>query len=388
MPKKSRGPHLKWRKDKGAWYIYAYKNGREQCRSTSTDDHTEAQKALAAFIIESSRPDGRHTPAERAIADSLADYADERGVNLKSQKTFTTCLERLNEFWGKKAASAVNENNCREYHTHRNKQFRSRPKAKWLYPDQNMRSVSPSQISRELSVLQAALNHDWKKGRLDQYVHVWKPKFDNRKDRWLTRQEAAALLRAARAKPEARKYLPLFIILGLYTGARHSAILGLTWDRVDVKAGLIDFNEPGLETTKKGRSLQKMPRRLQTFMKRPGKGFIIQRGGKPLLSVKKAFGEACREAGLVGVSPHTLRHTAASWMAQKGVPFAVMARYLGHTDSRTTERIYSHHAPDYLQEAADSFDTRPITRPKKQNKIRKTRKRAKNKGKLGGPDRT
>lgn len=382
MPKKSRGPYLKWRPDKDAWYIYEYKNGREHCQSTATDDHPEAQKALAEYIIESSRPQGRHRPDQRAIADSLADYADERGVNLKSQKTFLTCLERLNEFWGEKPVSAVTENACRDYHAFRNKQFRSRPKDKWLYPDQNLRSVSPSQIARELSVLQAALNHDWRKGRLDHHTHVWKPKFDNRKDRWLTREEAAALLRAARAKPEARAYLPIFIIIGLYTGARHSAILGLTWAQIDLKAGLIDFNEPGLEQTKKGRSLQKMPRRLWSILSRRKvkKGFVIQRAGKPLLSVKKAFGEACEAAGLVGVSPHTLRHTAASWMAQKGVSFAVMARYLGHTDSRTTERIYAHHAPDYLQEAADSFDARPITRPKKRNRIRKTQKTASIKG--------
>ena len=56
------------------------------------------------------------------------------------------------------------------------------------------------------------------------------------------------------------------------------------------------------------------------------------------------------------VTPHVLRHTAASWMVQRGVSFAKVARYLGHSDSRTTEQIYAHHAPDYLEDARAAFD--------------------------------
>ena len=77
--------------------------------------------------------------------------------------------------------------------------------------------------------------------------------------------------------------------------------------------------------------------------------------GKAVESIKAAFGRACERAGLDDVTPHTLRHTCASWLAQKGVPFAVIARYLGHADSRTTERIYAHHAPDYLRQATEAL---------------------------------
>jgi integrase len=38
-------------------------------------------------------------------------------------------------------------------------------------------------------------------------------------------------------------------------------------------------------------------------------------------------------------------------MAMAGVPMAVIARLLGHTDSRTTERVYAKHTPDYLRRA-------------------------------------
>jgi integrase len=43
-------------------------------------------------------------------------------------------------------------------------------------------------------------------------------------------------------------------------------------------------------------------------------------------------------------------------MALSGVPFPVIAAYVGHATSRTTERIYAHHAPDYLEPAATALD--------------------------------
>ena len=372
MPKKSRGAYLKWRKDKKAWYIYEYRNGREGCRSTGTDDLKTAERELADYIIESSRPDHLHAPSERQIADVLADYTEERGVHLKSQKTFINCCDKLLDYWAKKTAGNVTENTCRDYHSVRNRGFRARLKAQ----KQPERDITPSQVARELSVLQAALTHDWKKGRITQYIHVWQPKFDNRKDRWLTQDEVGKLLDAAEAMPEAKNYLPLFILLGVYTGARHSAILQLTWDRVDLERGTIDFNDPSRERTKKGRSLIRIPMPLRAVLKvaEHDGPYVVQRAGKGLLSVKKAFGECCAKVGLVGVSPHTLRHTCASWQAQDGVSFAKIGKYLGHSDSATTEKRYSHHAVDYMDDSVRSLDARPITRPKKKNGKRKTGK--------------
>jgi len=59
------------------------------------------------------------------------------------------------------------------------------------------------------------------------------------------------------------------------------------------------------------------------------------------------------------VTPHTLRHTAATWMAQAGVPMWVISKYLGHTSTRTTERIYAHHDPSFLMEAKEALERRP-----------------------------
>jgi integrase len=83
--------------------------------------------------------------------------------------------------------------------------------------------------------------------------------------------------------------------------------------------------------------------------------YVIEWGGERVMSVKKGVGAAARRAG-VKSSPHVLRHTAAVWMAEEGVPMQQIAQYLGHNDSRTTERVYARFSPDYLREAAKALD--------------------------------
>jgi hypothetical protein len=57
---------------------------------------------------------------------------------------------------------------------------------------------------------------------------------------------------------------------------------------------------------------------------------FVEFNGKPVSSVKKGFRSAVRLAGLPGrVTPHTLRHTAATWLIQRGVPIWEAAGLLG-----------------------------------------------------------
>ena len=87
---------------------------------------------------------------------------------------------------------------------------------------------------------------------------------------------------------------------------------------------------------------------------------VIEWNGKRVYSIRRGFTQACVRAGLVDVSPHTLRHSAASHMVMAGVPIGEVARMLGDT-IMTVERVYGHHSPDYLRSAADSLagETRP-----------------------------
>jgi integrase len=80
--------------------------------------------------------------------------------------------------------------------------------------------------------------------------------------------------------------------------------------------------------------------------------------GKPVLRMDQSFRRVVADAGLKDVTPHTLRHTSATWMAQAGVPLWVIAKYLGHSSSRTTEKIYAHHNPSFLLEAKQALERR------------------------------
>jgi integrase len=85
--------------------------------------------------------------------------------------------------------------------------------------------------------------------------------------------------------------------------------------------------------------------------------YVIEWAGKPLASIKRAFREACVRAKLSkDVTPHVLRHTAAVWMAEAGVPMDEIAQFLGHTDPRITYRVYARFSPNHLRKAASALD--------------------------------
>jgi integrase len=57
------------------------------------------------------------------------------------------------------------------------------------------------------------------------------------------------------------------------------------------------------------------------------------------------------------VTPHTLRHTAATWLTQRDVDMWQAAGFLGMS-VKTLERNYGHHHPDYMQQAARAIGYR------------------------------
>jgi integrase len=127
------------------------------------------------------------------------------------------------------------------------------------------------------------------------------------RDRWLTREEADLLL--------------TFLALALYTAAWAGAVRGLTWDRVDLTSGLIDL---GQVAAGKGRAVVPIAERLRPFLTAARQAatceFVIEHGGCPVASVKTGTRAAARRAGLAGVTPHVLRHTAATWWYRPASP--------------------------------------------------------------------
>jgi integrase len=87
-------------------------------------------------------------------------------------------------------------------------------------------------------------------------------------------------------------------------------------------------------------------------------GHFVEFNGKPIASVKTAFSRAVMLADLSAeggkIVPHTLRHTAATWLMQRGVPIWQAAGYLGMS-AEMLDRVYGHHSPDHLKGAANAI---------------------------------
>lgn len=74
---------------------------------------------------------------------------------------------------------------------------------------------------------------------------------------------------------------------------------------------------------------------------------------------QRVFGPAVKAAGLggLGITPHKLRHTAASLAIAAGADVKVVQLMLGHKSAAMTLDVYGHLWPDRLDEVADALDT-------------------------------
>ncbi len=177
---------------------------------------------------------------------------------------------------------------------------------------------------------------------------------DNRRMRYLTRQEADELLAALRQKSVAVHDVTL---LSLHCGLRAGEIFNLSWNDIDLQRGTIFIRDP------------KSGRNRHTFMTNAVRQMLIDRaggegavfparGGERMDRVSKTFNRTVDELGLNrGVSDrrqrvvfHSCRHTYASWLVENGVSLYAVKELLGHERIDMTER-YSHLSKDHLRDA-------------------------------------
>jgi integrase len=303
------------------WWYAVWRDGTEtRRRALRTQDRDAAARTLADFQRRLAAP-------ADTVAGIYAAYLADKGT------------ERARWSWGRLEAHFAP-----------------------LRPDQLDRAASrayvaartkagagPGTIHTEMTYLRAALRWHDKTG---PWV-VELPSKPPPKSRHLSREEYARLLAAAKSD-----HVRLFIVLALATAGRMAAILDLTWDRVDFERGVIRLGEG--ERRRKGRATVPMTERARAALAEAAQArtspHVIEYGGEKVAKIRKAFATAAEGAGLAWVTPHALRHTAAVWMAEAGTPMAEIAQYLGHSDSRVTERVYARFSPAYLRRAAGALE--------------------------------
>jgi integrase len=219
---------------------------------------------------------------------------------------------------------------------------------------------SDGTIWTELGHLRIVFSWSVKKGLIAKAPYVKRPRQPAPKRDFLTRDQFNLFL----SKCE-HPHLRRFVIIAMTTGARTSAILDLTWDRVDFERGLIDLSTES-ENRRKNRPTVPMNRSLRAALAEAKKGsignYVIEWAGEKVGSVKKGIAAAAKRSNLTFVTPHVLRHSAAVWMAEGGRRMEEIAQFLGHSDSRITERVYAKYSPQFLREAADLLELDSIAK--------------------------
>lgn len=192
------------------------------------------------------------------------------------------------------------------------------------------------------------------------------PKRDNRRQRFLTPEEAQKLLRLL-VKSSLQTHD--MALLALQCGLRFGEIAALQWTCVDWHSGVLAIRDPKARTnrmafmTKDVRAMLKSRHDEDTKMGVPTGGFIFRsRQGTSLRAVSDTFTRLANKLFNQGVSDprqkvcfHSLRHTFASWLVQNGVDIYSVRELMGHADLKMTTR-YSHLSPDGLRKAVETVE--------------------------------
>jgi integrase len=220
--------------------------------------------------------------------------------------------------------------------------------------------------NRTLTYLKAALNHAWRDGMVpsdDAWRRV-KPfrSVDAPVIRYLSHDEITRLLNACQGA------FRDLVHAALLTGCRYGELCRLKVTDYNRDVGTLTIREAKsgkvrhvtltgeapelIERLVAGRSPADM-----LFKREDGRGWKRAEQLRPMR-------EACRRAAIEpAISFHVLRHTHASILAMQSVPMAVIARQLGHADTRMTERHYAHLAPNYVADTIRASFPRLLPSP-------------------------
>lgn len=370
MPRANNGVQLK-RNRFGIYELRWSEAGRSKRNSTGTTDLGEAERIRANFVLLDERDkavakaEATHGAGPLMVVDCIGDpdvpgpdyWHEHVEVKVIDKETAKFSRTKLVKHFGHLAVCDIGESDVEAYVEARRSGAIGRP------------SVNHT-ISRELSVLNAAINHAVRKKRLlgGDKPYIPLPGVSQPRDRWLVETEADALLEAALERQNNQgdpKKLPrvyLFVALALNTASRKTALLQMTWEQIDLRGGIIYLNPRGRQQTNKRRATVPISDELRPILERARREtngeYVLGHTG----SIRRAFNNAVTRAGLgPDVTPHVLRHTWGTWSAQAGTSMFDIAGVMGDTVATVT-KTYAHHHPDYLRSAVNNV--RPSARAK------------------------
>jgi integrase len=218
-----------------------------------------------------------------------------------------------------------------------------------------------SSANRTLIILKAALNMAWRDHKIasDETWRRVQPfkQADAARVRYLTAAECSRLINGAD-----EDFRPL-VQTALLTGARFGELASLTVADFNPEAGTLHvrrsksgkarhivLNDEGVKFF--GALVMGKPSHARMLLRRDGGRWGKAHQTRPMR-------EACARAKIdPPASFHVLRHTWASLSVMADMPLMIVARNLGHADTRMVERHYGHLAPDYVAKTIREFAPR------------------------------
>jgi integrase len=303
--------------------------GERQRRSTGETDKAAAQKAAARLMAGetvSRRPAATEGSTLRAWLHRTYEsvWKDSRSASTFWVNIGTVCKDRIAEL----PVAAVTHAELKAYAA------RCREAGS-----------SPGTVNRRLSLISKALGEAVKDGAIAGRPPMPMQREPKGKEVYLTEAQEAALLAAAKTLPSVEGALMLALLEFLLdTGARLGEALRLTRDDYD-RASVL-FRE-----TKNGK-----PRRVPLTARAAYAADVLTAPGWGVALTKDwceyRFGRLRRVSGLPdAVTLHTLRHTCASRLIQRGADLYRVKEWLGHSSITVTER-YAHLCPSRLDDMA------------------------------------
>lgn len=347
MPRRSKGPHLWWREQKGRQGVWLIKdNGRQKSTGCGKSQLEDAEKQLAEYIAQKWAPPSRESKLSLiSCADVLNIYCREHAPTTRSLDHILYLATSINEFWGDKTLADIRGQTCRDYVAWRCAQ-----------------GVSDQTARRDLDCFRSAIKYYHAEyGPLDAVPQITLPAKGPSRQRWLTRSEAARLLWASRRTPHVAR----FILIGLYTGTRSKAALRLRWvpsldaGWFDLDAGVLYRRGSDETDSNKRRPPARIHERLLPHLRRwqrmdekLGVVDVCHYRGRSVSKLRRSWPAIREAAGLEkSVVPHVLRHTCTTWLLQAGVPTWEVAGFVGMSEDLVRE-TYGHHSADFQKAAA------------------------------------
>ena len=178
-------------------------------------------------------------------------------------------------------------------------------------------------------------------------------------NRFLSSDEVDRIVESARSA--GRDWLADAVIVAVHTGLRRSELVNLLFEHVDIHNGTLLVASTEHFTPKSGcERMVPLSRAAAaaTLRRREmanGSAFVFNHTRGPLSPsyLSHAFKRAARDAGIGDVRLHHLRHTACSWLAQRGVPVEAIRRFAGHSSISVTEK-YMHLSDDVYKQRVES----------------------------------